>query len=113
MNEMFSTITECYHVCEQQFQKEMNLEQAVLMAIQNHGLVSQPDRFEDNFFIDYRHDPFCGPTDGTAQSTANFEQNSERDQIFDNDQQQDFLLEQAVSEAIKKKGLTALTVDYG
>lgn len=95
---------------------------AVSMAIRNHGLVQstelalQPhykcigiDSFSSKCMYELKDFPY-----GTVYSNVETGRCNalDADKIYECDQPEDFL-ERAVGEAIKKKGLSALSVDYG
>lgn len=106
--------------------------------VQSAGLVSQSSAFYSDKAPGYwtNNDVHCSCPTNRIQNVGNFENsvattsaNSLRlndsksteeynrldwdlDKIDENDQQENFL-ERAVAEAIKKKGLSALSVDYG
>ncbi|XP_063974525.1 uncharacterized protein LOC135161143 [Diachasmimorpha longicaudata] len=102
---------------------------AVMMAIRNHGLVHS-GQFEDenpiyqSFSTSMEREKFSesmnfgiplGATSSTIMSSSGHEGNCEdgvKDKNDDGGDEQDFL-ERAVAEAIKIKGLSALSVDYG
>ncbi|XP_015182188.1 PREDICTED: uncharacterized protein LOC107069406 [Polistes dominula] len=134
---------ESFSVEETEFRllRESDMENtAVMMAIRNHGLVSSRELFPtpnnrcrtaywSNAHVSYCSSSNMQDTGGFSNSIASssakslaifdpievrpyIEPNSDIDEIATNDQQEDFL-ERAVEEAIKKKGLSALSVDYG
>lgn len=112
-------------------------DRAVAMAIRNHGLVQpanfipdpsprSPERSVNDYWIGEQEvQVHCtcplseqsGIEDAAGASTEGFGREETHDcwvgdKGDENNQQQDFL-ERAVAEAIKKKGLSALSVDYG
>ncbi|XP_014487318.1 PREDICTED: uncharacterized protein LOC106751054 isoform X2 [Dinoponera quadriceps] len=121
------------------FFRENDMEDtAVMMAIRNYGLVqsvepqSHDDKtrtdsdyigvhcsFPSNRIQDIKDLSAALPTTSSdpSRSSNSVEMercnasNSDEDKIYDSDQPEDFL-ERAVAEAIKKKGLSALSVDY-
>ncbi|KAK2579982.1 hypothetical protein KPH14_012242 [Odynerus spinipes] len=109
--------------------------------VQSTELVSQPDTFYNNGIPNYWSnsdytDVSCSCPSSHVQGAGNFSNSIgassasslrlndplepaqyngsdwDADRTADNNQQEDFL-ERAVAEAIKKKGLSALSVDYG
>ncbi|XP_011300306.1 uncharacterized protein [Fopius arisanus] len=98
---------------------------AVMMAIRNHGLVHS-GQLEDegndiyqSFSNSLERDesknfgiPLAATSSKTSPSGVDNCQENMRDKIDDGGDEQDFL-ERAVAEAIKIKGLSALSVDYG
>lgn len=101
---------------------------AVTMAIRNHGLVRSMDFAQAQSLFEERMPDFprnlsgVSPQIATTSADASLLTDSEAastsgegdwsEDKYDSDQQQDFL-DRAVAEAIKKKGLSALSVDYG
>ncbi|KAK9301780.1 hypothetical protein QLX08_005981 [Tetragonisca angustula] len=95
---------------------------AVLMAIRNHGLVQSAGLVsQSNAFYSDKAPGYWTNTTTSASSLRLNDSKSEEDynrfdwdldKIDESDQQENFL-ERAVAEAIKKKGLSALSVDYG
>lgn len=107
---------------------------AIMTAIHNYGLVQSTELFSEPGIL-YRNVSCSYPASRVqearnvfnsiaASSTSSLRLNErletplyngsdrDADRMADNNQQEDFL-ERAIGEAIKKKGLSALSVDYG
>ena len=100
---------------------------AVSMAIRNHGLVRSTDQTqsqissnEEGIIVPQNFENVQGDQPSTSKNqvldTKALPSDSTEDDWlndkYDSDQQQHFL-DRAVAEAIKKKGLSTLSVDYG
>ncbi|XP_015590309.1 uncharacterized protein LOC107265394 [Cephus cinctus] len=91
---------------------------AVMMAIQNHGLVQSAELVQSaQSFGCYQQDIrcFCPANRETIPSivVGSVSNEPQLNEHQDESVQQHDFLERAVAEAIKKKGLSALSVEYG
>lgn len=97
---------------------------AVTMAIRNHGLVQSAElalqphyckcigvdcSFSSKCMYELEDSPYGTVSSNVETGRCNA---LDADKVYECDQQEDFL-QRAVGEAIKKKGLSALSVDYG
>lgn len=106
---------------------------AVMMAINNHGLVHSADEITHDQWSSDDAISYSSPANHSTElssesndsnsacpNSRTFQQfdkqvkhNWSTDEIDDADDEQQEILERAVAEAIKIKGLSALSVDYG
>lgn len=100
---------------------------AVMMAIRNHGLVQSAemafhphyckcigvDSFSSKCMYKVENFPYGAVYSNVETGRCNMRLDAlDTDKVYECDQPKDFL-ERAIDEAIKKKGLSALSVDYG